>query len=46
MTIGYYPRFNNHAQTPHGFALPPGVWSTAYQEVHVAPGRTANLLFY
>ena len=20
-------RFNNHARTPHGFALAPGVWS-------------------
>lgn len=25
-------RFNNHAQTPHGFALAAGVWSTAYHE--------------
>lgn len=25
-------RFNNHARTPHGFALAPGVWSTAYTE--------------
>lgn len=25
-------RFNNHARTPHGFALAPGVWSTAYHE--------------
>mmetsp|Transcript_102385 Transcript_102385/g.298521 ORF Transcript_102385/g.298521 Transcript_102385/m.298521 type:complete len:330 (+) Transcript_102385:59-1048(+) len=25
-------RFNNHARTPHGFALAPGVWSTEYTE--------------
>ena len=25
-------RFHNHARTPHGFALAPGVWSTAYTE--------------
>ena len=25
-------RFNNHAQTPHGFALAAGGWSTAYHE--------------
>ena len=26
-------RFNNHARTPHGFALAPGVWGSAYQEL-------------
>eukprot|EP00732_Lithocolla_globosa_P002825 Lithocolla_globosa_v1_NODE_1989_length_2226_cov_3.643943.p1 type:complete len:317 gc:universal NODE_1989_length_2226_cov_3.643943:1036-1986(+) len=26
-------RFNNHAQTPHGFALAPGVWSSHYTEM-------------
>lgn len=25
-------RIHTHAQTPHGFALAPGVWSTAYRE--------------
>lgn len=25
-------QFHNHYQTPHGFALAPGVWSTAYTE--------------
>eukprot|EP00756_Hemistasia_phaeocysticola_P063648 Hpha_TRINITY_DN7127_c0_g1::TRINITY_DN7127_c0_g1_i1::g.29816::m.29816 len=25
-------RFHNHAKTPHGFALPPGVWATGYNE--------------
>lgn len=25
-------RVNNHAQTPHGFALAPGVWGTCYHE--------------
>ena len=24
---------NNHAKTPHGFALAPGVFSTAYHEL-------------
>lgn len=24
--------FHNHSQTPHGFALPPGVWATDYNE--------------
>lgn len=23
---------NNHARTPHGFALPPGHWATGYHE--------------
>eukprot|EP00999_Lentomonas_sp_LEN2_P002635 NODE_512_length_1410_cov_96.604053_g478_i0.p1 GENE.NODE_512_length_1410_cov_96.604053_g478_i0~~NODE_512_length_1410_cov_96.604053_g478_i0.p1 ORF type:complete len:318 (-),score=40.88 NODE_512_length_1410_cov_96.604053_g478_i0:24-977(-) len=27
---GVHWRFNNHAQTPHGFALAEGVWSSAY----------------
>lgn len=31
-THGIDWRFNNHARTPHGFALAPGVWSTAYTE--------------
>lgn len=26
-------QFHNHKRTPHGFALPPGVWSTQYEEV-------------
>lgn len=26
-------RFDNHARTPHGFALAPGVWSSAYTEL-------------
>jgi len=25
-------RVNNHCRTPHGFALDPGMWSTAYHE--------------
>jgi len=25
-------RFNNHSQTPHGFALAPGMWGTRYHE--------------
>lgn len=25
-------QFHNHARTPHGFALPPGVWATDYNE--------------
>jgi dienelactone hydrolase len=25
-------RINNHARTPHGFALAPGMWGTAYHE--------------
>ncbi|CAE7553633.1 unnamed protein product [Symbiodinium pilosum] len=25
-------RFHNHAQTPHGFALAPGLWSSTYRE--------------
>lgn len=25
-------RFHNHARTPHGFALAPGVWSSEYVE--------------
>ena len=25
-------RVNNHARTPHGFALAPGMWGTAYTE--------------
>lgn len=25
-------QFHNHHQTPHGFALPPGVWATHYNE--------------
>merc|ERR1712146_883677 len=28
-------QFHNHAQTPHGFALPPGVWATDYNEAAV-----------
>ena len=30
--VGIDWRINNHARTPHGFALAPGVWSTAYTE--------------
>lgn len=30
--VGVDWRFNNHARTPHGFALAPGVWSNAYTE--------------
>ncbi|CAE7519507.1 unnamed protein product [Symbiodinium sp. CCMP2592] len=30
--IGIDWRIHTHAQTPHGFALAPGVWSTAYRE--------------
>lgn len=25
-------RFHNHARTPHGFALAPGVWASEYKE--------------
>merc|ERR1712137_462925 len=30
--VGIDWRVHNHARTPHGFALPPGLWGTAYHE--------------
>ena len=30
--VGIDWRVNNHARTPHGFALAPGMWGTAYHE--------------